>query len=327
MTTKWQQKKWQQNGNNIIVFHLLFYVYLNFREEVMPKKRRGCGGTRRDLWTLAGGEDRVLHSFIGIGILPNTIPSSSKVWSRLASKVFGQDNPKNRKWLHTIWTHNRKGIKSRVEAIHERDSEHAQANKTDENETQTGTESEKVKEQLLIEKERNDDTAKQGMDSEDDTGMEQVDNIEIKTCIGTESEEDEDNYSEVDQGESKTEQITQTGTDFKEEEEDDSEIKTFVNTNEDRQAQNQKKSDSDGEQLEKQTVKVKQRGMESEEDEDLEVEQGKDDEDTERTIHSVESTMNVKDTTRYRKIPPVTSKFNITLTKDQWLLIAPKNGN
>ncbi|KAF3854208.1 hypothetical protein F7725_022263 [Dissostichus mawsoni] len=54
----------------------------------MPKRRRGRGGARGDLWTLAGGEDRVLQSFIAIGILPNPISSSSEVWSRLAFKMI-----------------------------------------------------------------------------------------------------------------------------------------------------------------------------------------------------------------------------------------------
>ncbi|KAJ7998554.1 hypothetical protein DPEC_G00206110 [Dallia pectoralis] len=44
----------------------------------MPKIRRGCGGTRRDLWTLAGGEDRVLQSFINVSMLPYPKPSNSE---------------------------------------------------------------------------------------------------------------------------------------------------------------------------------------------------------------------------------------------------------
>ncbi|KAI9538436.1 hypothetical protein NQZ68_014180 [Dissostichus eleginoides] len=290
------------------------------REEFMPKLRRGRGGARGDLWTLAGGEDRVLQSFIAIGILPNPISSSSEVWSRLASVVFGQDSSNNRKWLYTTWTLNRKGIKTRVEATLQRQSEQAtgqilsasqeqhveqdhQVNKKDGKETQTGTVSDQVKEEseleLLNDDDRNDDIAKQGTESEDDSvdeqmyknddretetdtnseseddaDTEQVENDERKTYIGTESEED--NYSEVVQGEIKSEKITQTGTDS--EEEDDSDIETFVDINDDREIQTgteSEESDSDVEQVEKKTVKVKQRGMESEEDEDSEVEQGK----------------------------------------------------
>ncbi|KAI9517227.1 hypothetical protein NQZ68_008486 [Dissostichus eleginoides] len=201
---------------------------------------------------------------------------------------------------------------------------------------QTGTVSDQVKEEselgLLNDDDRNDDIAKQGTESEDDSvdeqmykngdretetdtnseseddaDTEQVENDERKTYIGTESEEEEDNYSEVVQGEIKSEKITQTGTDS--EEEDDSEIEKFVDINDDREIQTgteSEESDSHVEQVEKKTVKVKQRGMESEEDEDSEVEQGKDDEESERTIESDESTMKVKEeTSRYRKIPPM----------------------
>ncbi|KAI4799916.1 hypothetical protein KUCAC02_016454 [Chaenocephalus aceratus] len=338
----------------------------------MPKLRRGRGGARGDLWTLAGGEDRVLQSFIAIGILPNPISSSSEVWSRLASVVFGQDSSNNRKWLYTTWTLNRKGIKTRVEATLQRTlqatgqilsasqeqhvEQNHQVNKKDDKETQTGTVSDQVKEEseleLLNDDDRNDDIAKQGTESEDDSvdeqmyknddretetdtkseseddaDTEQVENNEKKTYIGTESEEEEDNYSEVVQGEIKSEKITQTGTDS--EEEDDSEIEKFVDINDDREIQTgteSEESDSDVEQVEKKTVKVKQRGMESEKDEDSEVEQGKDDEESERTIESDESTMKVKEeTSRYRKIPPMPSKFY--LTKHKWLLIAPQKGN
>ncbi|KAI4810824.1 hypothetical protein KUCAC02_013753 [Chaenocephalus aceratus] len=161
----------------------------------MPKLRRGRGGARGDLWTLAGGEDGVLQSFIAIGVLPNPISSSSEVWSRLASVVFGQDSSNNRKWLYTTWTLNRKGIKTRVEATLQRQSEQAtgqilsasqeqhveqdhQVNKKDDKETQTGTVSDQVKEEseveLLNDDDRIDDIAKQGTESEDDSVDEQM---------------------------------------------------------------------------------------------------------------------------------------------------------
>ncbi|KAI4822711.1 hypothetical protein KUCAC02_008242 [Chaenocephalus aceratus] len=235
----------------------------------MPKLRRGRGGARGDLWKLAGGEDRVLQSFIAIGVLPNPISSSSEVWSRLASVVFGQDSSNNRKWLYTTWPLNRKGIQTRVEATLQRQSEQAtgqklsasqeqhveqdhQVNKKDDKETQTGTVSDQVKEEseveLLNDDDRIDDIAKQGTESEDDSVDEHMytnDERETETDTNSESEDDAD-----------TEQV------------ENDERKTYIGTESEEVEDNY----SEVVQGEIKSEKITQTGTDSEEEDDSEIE-------------------------------------------------------
>ena len=82
----------------------------------MPKKRKGKGSSRGDLWSIAGGEQLIVEHFLSLDILDQDQSFCSDVWSNLSQKIFGNVKEKNKKWLHCLWTYNRRDIRGKVKA-------------------------------------------------------------------------------------------------------------------------------------------------------------------------------------------------------------------
>ena len=80
----------------------------------MAKLRRGQRHGCPYLWTLSGGEDKIVEELSAFGHLKKKINWNSPIWEDLAGKLFDDKSVKKKKWLYTVWNCDRNSVRTRV---------------------------------------------------------------------------------------------------------------------------------------------------------------------------------------------------------------------
>jgi len=77
----------------------------------MARYKKGKHKKENDLWTKAGGRKKIIQTFFRHGVGKGQVK-----WSTLAVAVFNSHSPDKKlaKWLQTVWTEDRKGVREQV---------------------------------------------------------------------------------------------------------------------------------------------------------------------------------------------------------------------
>ncbi|KAK2818255.1 hypothetical protein Q7C36_022188 [Tachysurus vachellii] len=80
----------------------------------MGRVKKGQKVQRKDLCAMVGGIDALVRTMRSFNISKTDTSYSSRIWSKLSQRLFGQDHKKNRHWLWVMWTTNRNGVRDLV---------------------------------------------------------------------------------------------------------------------------------------------------------------------------------------------------------------------
>ena len=82
----------------------------------MVRYRKGTKLKKEDLWTEAGGRDRVITELLSLNITRANTRWNSDVWAKLSVRLFGIADVSYKKWLNIVWQQNRRGVRTAVNA-------------------------------------------------------------------------------------------------------------------------------------------------------------------------------------------------------------------